>query len=173
MHFEVRSSLCWVVSLFRVVMATWAPHLARVSLSGLKRLPTAVAFASYLFVDRETCSEVIMPSVRVWERRGKGGSLSTGYTWGWTFWKLSLCEAPRGLVMGPSFLQHLDFQAISSSLRFFSGSALWGMHSPLACVFCTFSAQRGRTTSSSFRIWSSAVVSLPALAVGGVLGVYI
>lgn len=131
---------------------------------------TSIAFASHLFADMETCSEVIR-SVQGFGEERKRWAARHRIHLGWTFCKLSLCGAPRELAMGPSFLQHLDFQAISSSLRFFGGSARWGMYSPLVCVFCTFSAQQSRTTSS-FRVWSSAVwVRLP-LQWGELLGVY-
>lgn len=73
----------------------------------------------------------------------------------------SVCVKPLGVKLPPN---GLGSQAISSSV--IQWVSFLGTDNPLACVFCILPALRGSRTSS-FRVWSPSVMTLPAHVVGG------
>lgn len=99
------------------------------------------ALGTSLLVGLETHIQGGELSMRLWERTGGGGLFSTEHTKKLVS-SVSRKPAEWGRAgLGPSFLQHLDFQAKSNHPSC-CHSAPWRTGSPTVCAFCILPAQR-------------------------------
>lgn len=124
------------------------------------------ALGTSLLIGLETHIQGGELSMGPWERPGRGRLFSAEHTRGWKLVS-PICRKPLrwGIVLDPSFLQHLDFQAMSNHPSY-HGSAPWRVGSPWPVFFAYITCPKGGPISlHGSSSWS--VMILPARAVVG------